>query len=95
MVAHLLPVDVSLVHAESADVERVREEIEEVLGIDASLAIPVSAKAGIGIEDVLEAIVDLIPPPEDTSDKPLRALVFDSAYDQYLSGNLTNLYAGM
>lgn len=68
----------------SADVERVRAEIEEILGIDASLAIPVSAKTGIGIEDVLEAVVDLIPPPIDTSDKPLRAMVFDSAYDQYL-----------
>ncbi len=68
----------------SADVERVREEIEEVLGIDASMAIPVSAKEGTGIEDVLEAIVNFMPPPEDTSDKPLRALVFDSAYDQYL-----------
>jgi GTP-binding protein LepA len=68
----------------SADVERVRTEIEEILGIDASLAIPVSAKAGIGIEEVLEAVVEFVPPPEDTSDKPLRALVFDSAYDQYL-----------
>ena len=68
----------------SADVERVREEIEEVLGIDASMAIPVSAKEGTGIEEVLEAIVDFVPPPVDTSDKPLRALVFDSAYDQYL-----------
>lgn len=68
----------------SADVERVREEIEEVLGIDASMAIPVSAKEGTGIEEVLEAIVDFVPPPIDTSDKPLRALVFDSTYDQYL-----------
>ena len=68
----------------SADVGRVREEIEEVLGIDASMAIPVSAKEGIGIEEVLEAVVEFVPPPEDTSDKPLRALVFDSAYDQYL-----------
>ncbi len=68
----------------SADVERVRAEIEEVLGIDASMAIPVSAKEGIGIEEVLEAVVDFVPPPIDTSDKPLRALVFDSAYDQYL-----------
>lgn len=68
----------------SADVDRVRKEIEEVLGIDASMAIPVSAKAGIGIEEVLESIVELIPPPIDSSDKPLRALVFDSSYDQYL-----------
>ena len=68
----------------SADVERVRQEIEEVLGIDGSMAIPVSAKEGIGIDEVLEAIVAHIPPPDDTSDKPLRALVFDSTYDQYL-----------
>ena len=68
----------------SADVERVRKEIEEILGIDASLAIPVSAKSGIGIEEVLEAVVELVPPPVDTTDKPLRAMVFDSAYDQYL-----------
>lgn len=68
----------------SADVERVKAEIEEVLGIDASMAIPVSAKTGLGIEEVLEAIVDFVPPPIDTTDKPLRAMVFDSAYDQYL-----------
>lgn len=68
----------------SADVERVRTEIEEILGIDASKAIPVSAKSGIGIDEVLEAIVELVPPPIDTIDKPLRAMVFDSAYDQYL-----------
>ncbi len=68
----------------SADVERVKKEIEDVLGIDASMAIPVSAKTGEGIEDVLEAIVEYIPSPDDTSDKPLRALVFDSAYDAYL-----------
>ncbi len=68
----------------SADVERVKAEIEEILGIDTSMAIPVSAKTGLGIENVLEAIVDFIPPPEDTTEKPLRALIFDSAYDQYL-----------
>ena len=79
----IIPV-INKIDLPSADVERVREEIEEVLGIDASMAIPVSAKAGIGIEDVLEAVVDFVPPPEDTSDKPLRAMVFDSAYDQYL-----------
>ena len=68
----------------SADVERVKQEIEDVLGIDASMAIPVSAKEGTGIKEVLESVVAHIPPPDDTSDKPLRALVFDSAYDQYL-----------
>ena len=70
----IIPV-INKIDLPSADVERVRAEIEEVLGIDASMAIPVSAKAGIGIEDVLEAVVDFVPPPEDTSDKPLRALV--------------------
>ena len=79
----IIPV-INKIDLPSADVERVRHEIEEVLGIDASMAIPVSAKAGIGIEEVLEAVVDFVPPPKDTTDKPLRALVFDSAYDQYL-----------
>ena len=79
----IIPV-INKIDLPSADVERVREEIEEVLGIDASMAIPVSAKEGTGIEEVLEAVVDFVPPPEDTSNKPLRALVFDSAYDQYL-----------
>ncbi len=79
----IIPV-INKIDLPSADVERVRAEIEEDLGIDASLAIPVSAKAGIGIEDVLESIVELVPPPVDTSEKPLRAMVFDSAYDPYL-----------
>ncbi len=79
----IIPV-INKIDLPSADVERVKNEIEEVLGIDASMAIPVSAKEGIGIEEVLEAIVKYVPPPDDTSDKPLRALVFDSAYDQYL-----------
>ena len=79
----IIPV-INKIDLPSADVEKVKAEIESVLGIDASMAIPVSAKAGLGIEEVLEAIVDFVPPPEDTSEKPLRALVFDSAYDQYL-----------
>ena len=79
----IIPV-INKIDLPSADVERVKQEIEEVLGIDASYAIPVSAKEGTGIEEVLEAVVKFIPPPVDTSDKPLRALVFDSAYDQYL-----------
>jgi len=79
----IIPV-INKIDLPSADVERVRQEIEEVLGIDASMAIPVSAKEGIGIAEVLDAVVEFVPPPEDTSEKPLRALVFDSAYDQYL-----------
>lgn len=79
----IIPV-INKIDLPSADVEAVRKEIEEILGIDSSMAIPVSAKDGTGIEDVLEAIVHYVPAPEDTSDKPLRALIFDSAYDQYL-----------
>lgn len=79
----IIPV-INKIDLPSADVERVKKEIQDVLGLDASIAIPVSAKAGIGIEDVLEAVIDYVPPPVDTADKPLRALVFDSAYDQYL-----------
>lgn len=79
----IIPV-INKIDLPSADVERVKKEIQDILGLDASIAIPVSAKAGIGIEEVLEAVIDFIPPPVDTTDKPLRALVFDSAYDQYL-----------
>jgi len=79
----IIPV-INKIDLPSADVERVKAEIEEILGIDTSMAIPVSAKTGIGIEDVLEAVVEFVPPPEDTTEKPLRALIFDSAYDQYL-----------
>lgn len=79
----IIPV-INKIDLPSANVEAVKQEIEEVLGIDSSIAIPVSAKTGENIEEVLEAIVNFMPPPEDTTDKPLRALVFDSAYDQYL-----------
>jgi len=79
----IIPV-INKIDLPSADVERVRQEIEEILGIDASMAIPVSAKTGEGIEEVLEAVVNYVPAPVDSSDKPLRALVFDSVYDQYL-----------
>ncbi len=79
----IIPV-INKIDLPSADVERVKEEIEETLGIDASMAIPVSAKTGENIHEVLEAIVNYMPPPEDNIEKPLRALVFDSAYDPYL-----------
>ena len=66
-----------------AEPEKVREQIEQVIGIDASEAIEASAKNGVGIDEILEAIVQRLPPPEGRLDAPLRALVFDSWYDQY------------
>jgi len=66
-----------------ADPEKIRAEIEEVIGLDASGAILASAKEGKGIDEILEAIVRLVPPPADTVDQPLRALIFDSYYDIY------------
>jgi GTP-binding protein LepA len=66
-----------------AEPERVKEQIENVIGIDASGAILASAKQGIGIEEVLDAIVVRVPPPGGDSEAPLRALVFDSWFDQY------------
>jgi GTP-binding protein LepA len=66
-----------------ADPDRVAGEVEEVIGLDCTNAILASAKAGIGIEEILEAIVLQVPPPADTVDQPLRALVFDSYYDAY------------
>lgn len=79
----IIPV-INKVDLPNADTEKVKKEIEEALGIDASNAILTSAKTGVGIEEVLESIVEYIPPPDDTSSKPLRALVFDSIYDSYL-----------
>mgnify|MGYP005846601435 CR=1 FL=1 len=66
-----------------AEPERVKEEIEEIIGLDCSGAILASAKEGIGIHDILESIVHLVPAPQDTIDQPLRALIFDSYYDSY------------
>jgi len=66
-----------------ADPERVAGEIEEIIGLDCSDAIHASAKEGIGITDILEAIVEKVPPPQDTVDQSLRALIFDSYYDAY------------
>ncbi|MFM9934921.1 MAG: translation elongation factor 4 [Novosphingobium sp.] len=68
----------------AAEPEKVRAEIEEVIGIDASRAVLTSAKAGIGIEEVLDAIVERIPPPGGDRTKPLKAMLVDSWYDPYL-----------
>ncbi|MGB3558482.1 MAG: translation elongation factor 4, partial [Geitlerinemataceae cyanobacterium] len=66
-----------------AEPDRVKSEIEELIGLDCSGAIEASAKEGIGIEEILESIVHLVPPPQDTVTEPLRALIFDSYYDAY------------
>jgi GTP-binding protein LepA len=68
----------------AADVEKVRTEIEDIIGLDASDAVLTSAKSGIGIEEVLEAIVTRIPPPKGDRDAPLKAMLVDSWYDPYL-----------
>lgn len=78
----IIPV-INKIDLPSADPERVKHEIEDVIGIDASEAVLTSAKTGIGIEDVLEAIVAKIPAPSGDAEKPLKALVFDSKFDAY------------
>jgi GTP-binding protein LepA len=67
----------------SADVEGTRREIEEVIGLDASVAVPVSAKEGVNIDLLLEKIVEMVPPPEGDPEGPLKVLIFDSWYDSY------------
>ncbi|MFN7638881.1 MAG: translation elongation factor 4, partial [Pseudanabaena sp.] len=66
-----------------ADPDRIANEIEQLIGLDCSAAIRASAKQGVGIREILEAIVLQVPPPKDTVDQPLRALIFDSYYDAY------------
>ncbi|OJF95226.1 translation elongation factor 4 [Alkalibacterium sp. 20] len=78
----ILPV-INKIDLPAADPERVRKEIEDVVGLDASEAILSSAKTGVGIEEILEQIVQKVPAPEGDIDNPLKALIFDSAYDAY------------
>lgn len=68
----------------AADPERVKSQIEDVIGLDASNAIEISAKTGVGVDNVLEAIVERLPPPRGDPDAPLKALLVDSWYDSYL-----------
>jgi GTP-binding protein LepA len=78
----ILPV-INKIDLPSADPERVKREVEDIIGLDASEAVLASAKAGIGIKEILEQIVRKVPPPAGDPDKPLKALIFDSLYDPY------------
>jgi len=78
----ILPV-INKIDLPSADPERVKQEIEDVIGLDASEAVLASAKAGIGIKEILEQVCTKVPAPEGDPDKPLKALIFDSHYDPY------------
>jgi GTP-binding protein LepA len=78
----LVPV-LNKVDLPSAEPERVREQIEQVIGLDASASLAISAKTGVGVPDVLEALVERVPPPHGDTAAPLRALVFDASYDPY------------
>ena len=78
----IIPV-INKIDLPSADPNRVKQEIEDIIGLDASDAVLCSAKSGIGIPDILEAIVNKVPAPPDKSDEPTRALIFDSRFDAY------------
>ena len=78
----IIPV-INKIDLPSAEPDRVKQEIEDVIGLDASDAVMVSAKTGMGIENVLEAIVTKVPPPSSSASKPLQALIFDSHFDSY------------
>ena len=78
----IIPV-INKIDLPSADPERVKREIEDIIGLDPADAILASPKSGIGIQDILEAIVERIPAPPDKSDEPTRALIFDSRFDSY------------
>lgn len=78
----IIPV-INKIDLPSADIERVKTEVENVIGLDMSEAVPVSAKTGENVEEVLKKIVEMVPPPEDHSDSPLRCLIFDSIFDSY------------
>ncbi|MBO1626477.1 elongation factor 4 [Bacillus cereus] len=78
----ILPV-INKIDLPSADPERVRQEVEDVIGLDASEAVLASAKAGIGIEDILEQIVEKVPAPDGDPEEPLQCMIFDSLYDPY------------
>ncbi|WP_432358517.1 translation elongation factor 4 [Sporosarcina sp. UB5] len=85
----ILPV-INKIDLPAADPDKVKKEVEDVIGLDASEAVHASAKAGIGIEEILEQIVEKVPAPTGDPEAPLKALIFDSHYDQY-KGVIVNI----
>lgn len=81
---HEIVVVINKIDLPAADVDRVKQQIEDVIGLDCSNAVPVSAKNGVGIEDVLEALIERLPAPIGDETAPLKALLIDSWYDMYL-----------
>jgi GTP-binding protein LepA len=78
----IIPV-INKIDLPSADIPRIKDQIENIIGLDAQNSIPASAKEGVGTEEILEAIVHRLPPPKGEYDKPLKALIFDSWFDSY------------
>ncbi len=78
----IIPV-INKIDLDSADIDFVKHQIDHELGLDSDMAVPVSAKNGIGVEELLESLVEFIPPPVGETEKPLKALIFDSHYDPY------------
>ncbi len=78
----IIPV-INKIDLPSADVEKVKQDIEDVIGLDASEAVLTSAKDGLGIDEIIQAVIDKVPAPEGEAEAPLKALIFDSIYDPY------------
>jgi GTP-binding protein LepA len=78
----IIPV-INKIDLPNADVDRAREQVEQIIGIDAAASVAVSAKQGTGVDEILESIVHLVPPPSGSYDRPPKALIFDSWYDTY------------
>jgi GTP-binding protein LepA len=79
---HIIPV-INKMDLPSADIQEAKRQIEQDLGLDADFAVPISAKTGMGVDELLEAIIAQVPPPKAASDLPLQANIFDSHYDPY------------
>jgi GTP-binding protein LepA len=79
----IFPRPINKIDLPSADIERVKTQIEEDLGLDAEMALAISAKEGIGIDQIFEAVVEYLPAATGDASKPLQALIFDSHYDAY------------